>query len=129
MMRRRSTTPTEDLSHLASRLPWWASVLIAAAVWFAVQAIANSQSAAITNSHEFSLLVSGQAFCDFAQFGQLLLPPIFLIGAVALVIGPPIAERGLQRQPTWQSSARGQLPEVQATDWRSLSDKLGAKRG
>ncbi|WP_443192477.1 hypothetical protein [Pseudomonas indica] len=87
MMRRRSTTPTEDLFLLASRLPWWVSVLIAAAAWFALQPIANSQPAAIADLHEFSSLVSGQVFCAFAQLGQLLLPPIFLVGSFASVIG------------------------------------------
>lgn len=85
-MRRRSTTPTEDLFHLASRLPWWVSMLIAAAAWFALQPIANSQLAAITDLHEFSPLVSGQVFCAFAQLGQLLLPSILLIGSV-----PPLS--------------------------------------
>ncbi len=99
MMRRRSTTPTENFFHLASRLPWWVSVLIAAAAWFALQPIANSQPAAITDLREFSSLVSGQAFCAFAQLGQLLLPPIFLIGAVAFVIG---CARRRQHHPTWR---------------------------
>ena len=85
-MRRRSTTPAEDLFHIASRLPWWGSVLNAAGAWFAFQPIANSQPVAITDLHEFSSLVSGQAFCAFGQLWQFLLSPIFLIGAVISVI-------------------------------------------
>ncbi|WP_084338434.1 hypothetical protein [Pseudomonas indica] len=103
MMRRRSTTPTENFFHLASRLPWWASMLIAAAAWFALQPITNSQPAAITDLHEFSSLVSGQVFCAFAQLGQLLLPSILLIGSVPpLSAALAVYQHHLTRQdPGW----------------------------
>ncbi|PAU60592.1 hypothetical protein [Pseudomonas indica] len=75
MAKHRKTTPTEDLSPIASRLPWWLSVLIAAGIWFIFHSIAISQPAPISNPHEFSSLVTGQVFRTFAQLGQFLLPP------------------------------------------------------
>lgn len=85
-MRRRSTTPAEDLFHTASRLPWWGSVLIAAGAWLALQPHHQQPTGRNPNPHVFSSLVTGQAFCAFGKLGQFL-PPIFLIGAVVSVIG------------------------------------------
>ncbi|WP_084336494.1 hypothetical protein [Pseudomonas indica] len=87
MAKHRKTTPTEDLSPIASRLPWWASVLIAAGAWFIFHSIAISQPAPISNPHAFSSLVTGQVFRAFAQLEQCLLPPFFLMGASASVVG------------------------------------------
>ena len=85
MAKHRKTTPA-DLSPIASRSPWWVSVLIAAGAWFIFHAIATSQPAPISNPHGFSSLVTGQVFRAFAQLGQFLLLPFFLIAASTSVV-------------------------------------------
>ena len=116
MTKHRKTTPAEDLSPIASRLPWWGSVLIAAGAWFIFHSIAISQPAPISNPHAFSSLVTGQVFRAFAQPGQFLLPPFFLMGASTSVAGRT-------RRRCWRGMANAAQPgkALDGIGWQQLN--------
>lgn len=132
MTKHHKTTPAEDLSPIASRLPWWASVLIAAGAWFIFHSIATSQPAPISNPHEFSSLVTGQVFRTFAELGQCLLPPFFLMGASTSVVGRT-------RRRCWRGMANAAQPgkALDGIGWQQFEWLVGeiflvrrvAKRG
>ncbi len=78
MGRRRSSL--EDLTELASYLPWWVSLMLAAVTWFVLGAFGASE---VTVTPENPLgAVSGAIPRAFAVIGQHVLTAAFTIGAV-----------------------------------------------
>jgi restriction system protein len=76
----RRTSPIEDLARLASLLPWWLSLLLAAASWFVLSAYAGSE-VAVNPENPFES-VSGAIPRALATVGQFVLPLAFFSGAV-----------------------------------------------
>jgi restriction system protein len=87
MARRRKTSAFDDLIHIASRLPWWLSLLIAFVAWLWLHSIAiSAQPAAITAPTQYGDFVAGHLWRSFAMFLQYIVPLAFCIGAIGSVI-------------------------------------------
>jgi restriction system protein len=87
MARRRKTSAFDDLIHIASRLPWWLSLLIAFIVWFLLHSYVTSPPPVATaDPKQFGQLMAGSAFRGIAMLFQYLVPAAFVLGAVGSVI-------------------------------------------
>jgi restriction system protein len=77
-MARRRESDIEVLLDLASRLPWWLGLLLAGASWLALHALATGAAppSALPGA------VSGGFLQGMAKIGQVLLPALFLLGAL-----------------------------------------------
>lgn len=76
----RRTSPIEDFARLASYLPWWLSLLLAAVSWFVLGAYAGSE-VTVNPENPFDS-ISGTIPRALATVGQFILPLAFVAGAV-----------------------------------------------
>ncbi|WP_439860982.1 restriction endonuclease [Pseudomonas sp. MBLB4136] len=87
MARRKKTSPFEDLIFIASRLPWWVSLLIALAAWLYLHSVATTPQATFTSHKEFSSALTGQLWQSSAMVLQFVIPGAFILGAIGSVLG------------------------------------------
>lgn len=85
MARRTKTSPFEDLVFIATRLPWWASLLIALTAWLFFHSVATSPPPTITDPKQFASAMTGQMWRTFALFLQYIVPVAFIFGAIGSV--------------------------------------------
>jgi restriction system protein len=85
MARRRKTSAFDDLIYIASRLPWWLSLLIAFVAWYFLHSFAISPVPTLTDPKQFGKMLTGQLFRTGAVFLQYFLPVAFCFGAIASV--------------------------------------------
>ena len=85
MARRSKTSPFEDLIFIASRLPWWLSLLIALAAWLYFHSVAISSPPTVTDPKQFASAMTGQVWRTFAMFLQYIVPVAFIFGAIGSV--------------------------------------------
>jgi restriction system protein len=77
----------DDLFFIASKLPWWASVVIAVGGYAWLHSVATAPIPVFADVKHLDSMVFHTAARTFAGFGQYLLPVIFLAGALASVLG------------------------------------------
>lgn len=121
MARRRRTSLIEDLIEIASRLPWWVSLLIALGSWLILHPIANSQPEVPKDLHQMGQSVVGQLIRTFALFGQFVLPAVFVIGAIGSVLAR--AER--KRLHANVANARESGQTIEGISWREFEQVVG----
>lgn len=121
MARRRRTSLIEDLIEIASRLPWWVSLLIAFGSWLILHPIANSQPEVPKDLHQMGQSVVGQLIRTFAFFGQFVLPAVFVIGAIGSVLAR--AERKRLHANVANAKESGQT--IEGISWREFEQLVG----
>ncbi|MBV7582156.1 restriction endonuclease [Pseudomonas sp. PDM33] len=121
MARRRRTSLIEDLIEIASRLPWWVSLLIALGSWLILHPIANSQPEVPKDLHQMGQSVAGQLIRTFAFFGQFVLPAVFVIGAIGSVLAR--AERKKLHANVVSAREAGQT--IEGISWREFELLVG----
>lgn len=121
MARRRRTSPIEDLIEIASRLPWWGSLLIALGSWLILHPIATSQPDVPKDLHQMGQSVVGQLVRTFAFFGQFLLPMVFAVGAIGSVLAR--AERRKLRANVANAEESGRT--IDGISWREFELLVG----
>ncbi|WP_447746006.1 restriction endonuclease [Pseudomonas nicosulfuronedens] len=121
MARRRRTSLIEDLIEIASRLPWWVSLLIALGSWLILHPIANTQPEVPKDLHQMGQSVAGQLMRTFAFFGQFVLPAVFVIGA----IGSALARAERKKLHANVASARESGQTVEGISWREFELLVG----
>lgn len=82
-MGRRGSSVLEDFLDIATKLPWWLSVVLAIVLYFFLHSIAITETPTVTGTHNVGNAVTGQIFKTFAGIFQYVLPGILLIGAGA----------------------------------------------
>lgn len=87
MARRRKTNAFEDLIFIASRLPWWASLLIALGAWLLLHPYAISKPPTAVNPQQLADALTGQVWRSFALIFQYLIPAAFVLGAIGSIVG------------------------------------------
>ncbi len=80
MARRSKTSFIEDLYFVASKLPWWISVVIAVMLFVYLDSKAVMP---VIDPKNPAAQVSGMMVYQFAYWLRYIIPPIFLLGAVA----------------------------------------------
>ncbi|EMM2268128.1 restriction endonuclease [Pseudomonas aeruginosa] len=121
MARRRRTSLIEDLIEIASRLPWWVSLLIALGSWFILHPIAISQPDAPKDLHQLGQSMTGQLIRTFAFIGQYLLPAVFVIGA----IGSVLARAKRKKLAANVANARDPGQTIEGISWREFEQLVG----
>lgn len=121
MARRRRTSLIEDLIEIASRLPWWVSLLVALGSWLILHLIANSQPDIPKDLHQMGQSVAGQLFRTFAFFAQFVLPAVFVIGAIGSVLAR--AERKKLHANVANARESGQT--IDGISWREFELLVG----
>ena len=87
MARRSKTSPFEDLVFIASRLPWWISLLLAVLSGVILHRYAISPPPVVKDPTQFADALTGQVFRSIALFAQYLIPAAFTFGAIGSVFG------------------------------------------
>ena len=121
MARRRRTSLIEDLIEIASRLPWWVSLLIAVGSWLILHPIADKSPDPLKGAHQVGPFMVGQIFRTFAFFGQFVLPVVFVIGAIGSVLAR--AER--RRLHANVATARESGQTIEGISWREFEQLVG----
>lgn len=87
MARRRKTSTFEDIIYIASRLPWWLSLIIALGAWFFFHSVATSPPPTLTDPKQFGQMLTGQMFRTISMFLQFIIPVAFCFGAIGSLFG------------------------------------------
>lgn len=121
MARRKKTSPFDDLIFIASRLPWWLSLLIAFVAWIFLHPIAISSPPIITNPNQMGEAIAGQAWRTMAMILQYLIPLAFVLGAIGALVG------GAKRKKLINDVAAATKPgkTVEGISWREFEQLVG----
>lgn len=120
MVRRRRTSGLEDSITLASKLPWWLCLLLVAAAWFALQAIAKSEIAPPTTQLPLTSIFIPQLIRTGAQVGQYLLPIIFIAGALTSFF-----TRRQRRRLFDEVAINGAEDSIKRIGWQQFEQLIG----
>lgn len=121
MARRSKTSPFEDLIFIASRLPWWVSLLIAFAAWLFFHSVATSPAPAVASTKQLGEMMVGQMFRTFSMFLQYIVPAAFVFGSIASVIG-----RSKRRKLLNDAASAAQSAQViDGMSWREFEQLVG----
>lgn len=85
-MARTKTSPLEDMMLLASKLPWWVGILLALVSFLVLHTIAVSPLAPLASPAQMGNFMAKNLIRTMAMFGQLILPMVFVFGALFSVI-------------------------------------------
>ena len=85
--RRERKGAAEDLLAIAARLPWWASLVIAAVTFVVLHRIAGQDVGTATSTTDIGAVAARGLFQALANIGQYIVPLIFTVGAVVSVLG------------------------------------------
>lgn len=80
-MARRKKSPFEDLIEITSKLPWWVCVVLAIVAYVWLHSVSVSEITALAQPGKIGAFVGQNVFKTLAEFGQYLLPFVFLLGA------------------------------------------------
>lgn len=86
MARRKHSGLVGDLAALGAALPWWLSLLLAAAAYGILHQVAGQQPAPATVPGKMGTAVAGQLTVTLASIGQYLIPLCLSLGAVVSLI-------------------------------------------
>lgn len=119
-MARKRTSIFEDLIEIASRLPWWASLILAATAFLIIHPFAVMDVAVPPGTRGIGQGASAQLVKTLALIGQYLVPAAFLLGAVVSVF------RRRKREKIYRSVAEQVGKRApQGLDWRAFELLIG----
>jgi restriction system protein len=121
MARRNKTSPFEDLIIIASRLPWWVSLLIALAAWLFFHSVATSPPPTITDPKQFASAITGQMWRTFGLFLQYIVPVAFVFGAIGSVFAR--AKRRILIDDVASATRPGKT--VEGISWQQFEQLVG----
>jgi len=81
-MARRTNSPIEDVLDITSKFPWWLGVTLAAISYFALHWYTMQEPPKAEGLNGLYSAVLPGILRSFAMFGQIILPFVFLFGAV-----------------------------------------------
>lgn len=119
MARRKNHSAVEDLMELISQLPWWAGVGLAALSYLVLHAV-SSAPVATPGSTNIGQIVSGSLWRTFAYAGQLVLPFICLIAALASAL-----RQHERRKLLSQTTTSGAADALDAMSWQQFERLVG----
>ena len=86
MVRKRKTSPLEDMLDFVSLLPWWAGVAIAAVGYVVLHRMAAPVQVTAVQPGQVGSLITHTVFTSFASIGQYLVPLVGLVGAAMSLV-------------------------------------------
>jgi restriction system protein len=95
----------EDLVAIASKLPWWVSLVVAVVSFVVLHALASQTINTATSTKDIGTVAVSGLFRTLAWIGQFLVPLIFVVGAVVSALGQRKRQALLFRTAEGDSSA------------------------
>jgi restriction system protein len=135
MARRGKSSPAEDFIIIASKLPWWAALLLAVVAYIALHAYVSQPVAAVIASGKPADFIIPSILRGLATFGQYALPMLLVIaGGLSWyksrktdVTPKPTPERGRKASPV--SSQKSPSCPVCSSAMQRREAKRGANAG
>ncbi|MCI5157576.1 MAG: hypothetical protein D3906_03900 [Candidatus Electrothrix sp. AUS1_2] len=81
-MRRREESTAEVIVMLASMMPWWVCLILAFLSWAILHGIAGIEVAKPEGVGTMGDFAVKQMWITLAWFGQIVLPALFILGAI-----------------------------------------------
>ncbi len=128
-MARRSQSTIEDAMDITSKLPWWVSMSLAVLSYIVLHWYANQSPPATSGEGVdaiYAAVLPGM-FRGFAAFGQVVLPIVFLIGAIVSVFNS--YKRKKLHIDTAQSLSTNSLDEISWQDFELLVGEHFRRQG
>lgn len=120
MARRKNTSVFEDIFGLATLLPWWAGIALAAVAYGFLHHYAVAEIPVQGQPGQIGQMVVGQMTKAFATYGQYIVPLILLAGAAASFLRRRKRERLVQNVAADRSSAA-----LRGMNWRDFELLVG----
>jgi len=105
MARRKKSTGADVFFNLASKLPWWACLTIAAVGYFVLHRIANTPLKPIVPGHVGETIYPAM-FHGIAAAGQYIVPILFVAAAIVSLIRAKFGKPEDELVPRQQASPR-----------------------
>jgi restriction system protein len=96
----KKTSPMDDFILLASKLPWWLSLLFAVGSGLYLHSLASAPLPVLVDIHQLDSAVTHSALKGIAVFAQFLLPLAFVGGAIVSIVGRRKRQRLLRSAST-----------------------------
>lgn len=119
-MGRRRESGLEVFVKVASKLPWWANLLLALIAFLIFNSMAEIEPPKTTNVREMSGAINASILRAMGMFMQYLAPALFGIAAIASVIG-----RKQRTQLLAETRARGNRSALLEMSWRDFEKMVG----
>lgn len=120
---RKRSSGADDVMDMASLLPWWAGLILAALAYVALSFVASRP---ISISHDPGKAASGVIFAVVrmvAMFGQFILPLLILVGTLGGVIRRAKRRQLLGSVP--DHSAQAAAHAIAGMSWRQFEQLIG----
>lgn len=128
MAKRRARTGwADDLLEIAARLPWWVSVGIAIVSFVVLNRVAGMDTGTATGTQDLGPVVVRGLYRTLASIGQFVVPLLFVIGAVASVLGQKKRERLVTQVA--ESASPASLNEMTWREFEGLVQEAFRLRG
>ena len=115
--RTKQSGPLDDLFEIASALPWWLDAAIAGAAFVGLRHVAEAKPATAVDSGQ---LLTSTIVPMFAMVGQFVVPLVFLLGAVASILG-----RARRRALVAEAARATGAASIQAMSWQQFELLVG----
>lgn len=126
-MPKRRTSPAEDIIDITSWFPWWVGCLLALLSFAILHYCASIQIPPPTGQGQIGNFVGKQLWLGLAKFGQFVLPPLFLIGALASFFTRKIQQRRYAH--VQQQSQQSSLNTMSWQQFEGLVAEFFRRRG
>ncbi len=83
----KKTSTLDDLLYLASKLPWWSSLILAVASGVYLHSVSIAPTAITSDVQHLDSMMMHTVFKTLATIGQFVLPMIFVVGAMMSFFG------------------------------------------
>lgn len=110
----------ENLIELATKLPWWLSVLAALAAYLVLHHYATREISIAAVPGQIGQVVSAQLWKTFTMFGQYVLPAGFLLGALISAF-----RRRKRMHLVSQTQDRGEQSALLDMNWQEFEILVG----
>jgi restriction system protein len=125
--RRESKGVVEDLLAIATKLPWWVSLVVAVVSCAWLHSIAVQEVGAVTSTKDIGVAASQGLFRALANIGQYIVPLIFVVGAVVSLLGRRKRQALVFRVA--ESSSPAALGDMTWHEFESLVEEAFRLRG
>jgi len=126
-MARQKRSPIEDVIMVASKLPWWAGIVLALVSYLVLHAFASRPAIHVTGPGQMGEAMTRSIITTMAFFGQIILP--FAFGFGALISGINSFRQKKLYNSVAARSGVGALNEMSWSDFERLVSEYYRRQG
>lgn len=127
MSRNKKSSPLEDIVLVASKLPWWAGVILALISYLVLHSYATRPPLPMTGPGQMGAFAVRGLYTSLAMFGQYLLP--FAFGLGALISAFNLIKQKNLYDTVAKRSGVGALNEMSWGDFERLVSEYYRRKG